>query len=76
MTDRYTKLIKEVQTTTTNAITVACVFLVHWVENYGIQSEVLTNDGSQFVLELSVAVRGTLGKNNRTNTDHYQHFNG
>lgn len=46
MTDRFTKLTKKIPTTITKATTVARIDFEHWVTNYGMPSELLTDIGS------------------------------
>lgn len=49
MTDRYTNLTKPIQTTNTNANTVARIFIEYWVASFGIPYKVVTDNGPQFV---------------------------
>lgn len=49
MTDRYTMLTKAILAQKTNATAVAIIFLDHVVENFGISSKLLNNNGPQFV---------------------------
>lgn len=45
MIDQYTKLKKAIPTSKTKSMTVAPIFLEHWVANFGIYSKTLTDHG-------------------------------
>lgn len=47
--DRYSNFTKAIKTADTNTTKVAWIFHEHWVENYGIRSRLLTDDGPQIV---------------------------
>lgn len=61
MTNRYTKRTRAIPTTTTNATTVARIFVEHWVANCGIPSKLLSENRPHFVSKFFVAVFDTLG---------------
>lgn len=64
MTDRYTKLVKQIPTIKTSVSTVVRVFFEQWVAKYGVPFEKLTNHGPQFVSRYFLAVFITPGMKN------------
>lgn len=70
MMDRYTKPNIAIPTTHINATTAACIFLDHFVENYGDHFRLLTDNGPHFLSKFVLAVFNTL-RVNSTNTTEY-----
>lgn len=75
-TDRYTRLTKAILTPKTTTTTVACKFLKHWVSRFGITSDLLTDDGQQFVSRFFVPFYSMLGVNNIADTEYQPQKNG
>lgn len=71
MTDRYTKLTKDVPTSSTRATTIARIFIEHRVSNNGFSSKVLTNNGPLFSSKPFTSVCTTLGVNNLATAEYH-----
>lgn len=59
-----------------NTTTVARIFFVHLIANYGFLSRLITSKGPQFVLKFFVAVYSTLGVSTITITECHLQTNG
>lgn len=72
----YTKLTRAISLQTTTAAVVTYTFLDSWVFLYGIPSQVLTNNGRQFVSSFFDFVNMTLGIGTTTTTASHPQTNG
>lgn len=75
MTDCYLQLTKEISTSKTNDVTVACIFQEHCVANYGILSQTPTEHGPQFPSKLFVALCTSSRVNNVSITKYNSQIN-
>ncbi len=74
--DRYTKLLKTVSLSSTEAYDVARAFLQTWIFAYGIPKSVLTDNGHQFTAKFLLEVYRILGVQEVFTTTYHPQTNG
>jgi len=76
ITDRFSKLTKCVALRRITAISVAPAIIDAWVACYGPRDRILSNQGPQFISNLSIAVRKVLGTETVRSTTHHPQTSG
>lgn len=73
--NRYSKLTRALSTLKTTAIHVANVYMVHWLVSYGIQTYLLTDNQTRFVIKFIATVCTLLRVKHLTTTAYHPQTN-
>lgn len=76
ITDRFTKLVREVSLKTITGVPVAEAFIYHWVYYYGPPKTLLSDNGKQFIGRFFMDIRRLLVIRNFLTTTYHPQCNG